>query len=126
MDETAAESDESDVVLVNKSELMEQQQASSSSQQLPPRLSNAQGWNDPPSFVNFASNSFETSTPVKGMTKSASLFDLGRSQQPHPPQSPVADLESFFRLKRERNEPVTAEEAANVVKLVSDGEQNLT
>lgn len=56
------------------------------------------------------------------MTKSASLFDLGRAQQsPSQQQQSVTDLESFFRLKRERNETVTPEEAANVVKLVAEG-----
>lgn len=128
VDETLPDSDDEDVVLVQSSSKQEAPSAAAAAAP-PQRVPNAQGWNDPPSFVNFSAAAVETSTPAKrkpaALHKSASVFDMNRLAASNSEHTPVSSLEQFFRAKREANETVTPEEAANVVKLVSDGASHM-
>lgn len=109
-----AQSEDSDLVLVDAGpgKTATTEPVTKNNAGPPLRLPNASGWNDPPSF---STQNINMSTPVK---KSVSLFDLGRHQG-----SPAAvnDLAEYFKLKSQRGETLTAEEAANVVQLVSSG-----
>lgn len=105
-------------------------EAISDSDDSPPALVSApinpsKGWNDPP----FPESAPSTAGTYGQNGAPPGAFGMQQQQQPQNRQrqdsvvsvSATERLEEFFRLKRERGEALSTEEAVDVVRLVSEG-----